>query len=453
MTDERTEEKLRKLAALEPDQADQSWLLYLSGQGKERELTDNLIDIALFQKLNKDFKEEIHLKPSSRAACEGEYELGDVLYPGPKKFSRFGMRENEWIRHALVCGMAGSGKTTFCQNVLRQLRKHNKRFLVFDPKATYRDLLQLPEFKDLKVYTIGREVSPFHFNPMIPPPGVPAGIWIVQLADIMCHAFFEGAGARDVLVEGLDKVYEECGYYDGSKHTVPTFELVKEKVSKRPTLSGRETLWKSSALRALRALCFRHCLGPVLNCDYKLDFGELLSQDVILELDTLPDDDKTFLTEAIILWLYHYRKQEAGRETFKHLLVIEEAHHILSSGKEKQLGKETIVERVIREIREFGEALMAIDQEPQKISDSMKANSYSKVVFSLANGKDIIDISLCMNLTEEERNALDLLDVGHAVVALKGRVKVPLHVRFPKIEIEKGKVTDERIGSSYEGAV
>ena len=43
------------------------------------------------------------------------------------------------------------------------------KIVAMDWKRYYRDLLQL--HPDLRVYTIGRKVSPFRFNPLIPPPG------------------------------------------------------------------------------------------------------------------------------------------------------------------------------------------------------------------------------------------------------------------------------------------
>ena len=194
----------------------------------------------------------------------------------------------------------------------------------------------------------------------------------------------------------------------------------------------------------LASLCFRHGLGPVVNTDAPFP-QELLQANVVLELDALSDADKIFLTEAMILWLYEFRKHEGKREVFKHTLVIEEAHHILSSKKEDVEGAETIMETSLRQIREFGEAVMVIDQEPTKLSNSIKANTYCKITFNLGNGKDMLEIANCMALTKEEREYIDLLEVGHGIVALKDRVFVPLHVVFPKVEVKKGFILDADI--------
>ena len=88
--------------------------------------------------------------------------------------------------------------------------------------------------------------------------------------------------------------------------------------------------------------------------------------------------------------------------------------------------------------REFGEALVVIDQEPTKLSNSIKANTYTKITFNLGNGDDIQDIANCLSLTPEEREYIDLLAVGQAIVSLKGRVQRPLLVEFPKVMVEKG---------------
>ena len=75
---------------------------------------------------------------------------------------------------------------------------------------------------------------------------------------------------------------------------------------------------------------------------------------------------------------------------------------MLSHKKETDTGTETIMETCLRQIREFGEAVIAIDQEPIKLSNSIKANTFTKITFNLGNGKDVLEISNCMGLNKEE---------------------------------------------------
>lgn len=444
MTSRETEEKLRKLASIDPRLAETGWLFYVGAEGSERALADDLIDVLTFQHATKDYREEIFLEPAPWNVCVGDYQLGTVLYPPNTRYSVFGLREEEWIRHSLITGMTGTGKTNLAFHILRQLREHDKPFLVFDWKRNYRDLIQLPEFSNLKVFTVGRAPSPFFFNPLFPPPGAEPGHWLMKLVDVIDHAYLGGHGVEYLLREGIDEVYQECGVLDGSNNETPTFQKVRDVVARKPA-HGRIGLWKASAMRALESLCFPHGLGPVLETDSHWDYEKLLTRDVVLELNGLPNNDKVFLVEAMILWIYEYRKNLGKREEFTHALVIEEAHHCLSERKERNEGAETILETSLRQIREFGEAVIAIDQEPTKLSNSIKANTYTKITFNLGNGKDVKDIALSMGLNVEETEFIDWLKTGEAIICLKGRFHVPLHVSFPWVELQKGLVTDEQL--------
>ena len=258
----------------------------------------------------------------------------------------------------------------------------------------------------------------------------------MKLVDVIKHAYFVGEGVEYLLREAIDWVYDKCGFFNDNPGSIPLFFQVRDYISKKH-VQGRMMLWKASAVRVLEALCFRHGLGPVVNTSRQWDYKKLLNTSVILELDSLADSDKIFLTEAMILWLYEFRKSGGKDEEFKHTLVIEEGHHILSHHKESHGGAETIMETCLRQIREFGESVIVIDQEPSKLSNSIKANTYTKICFNLGNGKDIEEMSMCMSLDPEEKSYIDLLEVGQAIVALKGRVKVPLLVGFERVLMKK----------------
>ncbi len=98
--------------------------------------------------------------PPSKEQAQGPYAIGSVVYAG-KSLYDFGQRENEWIQHVGVFGRSGAGKTNVGFVILKQLQEKGKPVLIFDWKRNYRDLLALPEFKNVKVYTIGRNIAPF----------------------------------------------------------------------------------------------------------------------------------------------------------------------------------------------------------------------------------------------------------------------------------------------------
>ena len=108
-----------------------------------------------------------------------------------------------------------SGKTNLAYLLLHDLIRAGKPFLVFDWKRNYRDLIAMPEFRDLMIFTAGRDVAPFRFNPLIPPPGTPATVWLKKLIEIMCHAYFLGEGVTVLLMRAIDHLYRGAGLYDG----------------------------------------------------------------------------------------------------------------------------------------------------------------------------------------------------------------------------------------------
>ncbi len=449
MTANPTEEKLRKLASVDPEAARNAWLFFLAAEGPERQAADDLLDLLLYQAIDADYERRILLDPPPAGLCDGQYRLGTVLYPSGRAFAPFGIREEEWIKHILIVGMTGSGKTNLGFLILRELWRQQKPTLVFDWKRNYRDLLQLPEMQEARVYTIGRDILPLRFNPLLPPPGTKPGEWIMRLVDVVKHAYFVGEGVEYLLREAIDRVYQECGLFEETPRQSPNFFQVRAYVTAK-RLQGRMSLWKASAVRVLESLCFTHGLGPVVNTNAPWAHREILSRPVILELDALSDADKIFFTEALILWIYEMRKAEPKREIFKHALLIEEGHHVLSQAKENHEGVETIMETSLRQIREFGEAVIVIDQEPTKLSNSIKANTYTKFVFNLGNGRDKEDIARCLGLDDEERLYIDRLGVGEAVVSTKRPGLVPLHVRNPLAGVRKGIITDLRLSESRE---
>jgi len=270
----------------------------------------------------------------------------------------------------------------------------------------------------------------------------------MRLVDVIKHAYFVGEGVEYLLRDAIDKVYEDCGLFGGEIRQAPNFYQVRAYVTSK-RLQGRMSLWQASAIRVLESLCFGHGLGPVVNTNSQWDHKDLLKRVVVLELDSLSDADKIFFTEALILWLYELRKTEPQRETFKHALIIEEAHHILSQIKEHHEGAETIMETSLRQIREFGEAVIVIDQEPTKLSNSIKANTYTKIVFNLGNGKDKEEIARCLGLDREETRYIDYLKVGEAIVVLKRPGLPPLHLSSPWAGTKKAVVTDKHLAHRY----
>lgn len=370
----------------------------------------------------------------SEKEIEGRYKLGKC------GSATFGLNDSELLQHVLIVGRSGSGKTNCSFLLLKELMRNEKPFLVFDWKRNYRELLAHED--DVLVFTVGRNVCPFRFNPLIPPEGTEPEVWLKRLIEIMSHAFFLGEGVVYILHKAIDSLYEDYGVYEGSEK-YPTMLDVYEYLQNYKA-RGREVGWLTSSKRAVQELCFGE-MGSVLNTESRMQLEDLLKRNVILELDALTSTDKTFFIEALLLFIHHLRLAEEEKEKLKHSIIIEEAHHILLRKKQQVGGGEAITDVIMREIRELGESLVIIDQHPSLISKPALGNTYTSIAMNLKSRSDVNSIGNSICLNRNQKAALTNLDIGEGIVKLQGRYTDPFPVKFPLVEIEKGSVSDDML--------
>ena len=438
---ERARELCRQLKPLIGEQADRIWMAYLAENEDGRQQIIDYLELKASSQFHGSLGSQgPGLVPPEPQEAAGEYVLGDVVYNG-KTLCPFGLRESEWIQHAAVFGRSGAGKTNLSFIMVREILKKGKPVLIFDWKRNYRDLLSIPGFEKMAVYTIGRSTSPFSFNPLVPPRETNARTWLKKIVAIMAYSFMLGDGVMFLLSEAIDKVYADAGVYDGTVKTWPTFRDVLHVLRERKTV-GREAGWLASALRAVSNLCFGD-MDRLLNEGHD-DLETLINRPVILELDGLTTTDKTFFIQSVMLWLYHYRMVEADREQFKSAVLLEEAHNVLGS-RTSLVGDMSLMEVIQREIRELGTALWLVDQMPSSLPLSVLANTHTNIVFSLKTRADMGAVAQTLLLPEDAKSAPAELQVGEAIVRLQGRLNKAFTIRVPEFHIKKGSYTDAMV--------
>ncbi len=433
------EELFRRLRGVYGEKIDDLWQLYILSNSEEKIEMEQYLRHLYTNKLENTIKEKKILLPP-RTNYAGEYFLGYVHYNN-KDIAPFGIREQEWIQHTAIFGRSGSGKTNVVYLIINMLLHYKKPFLIFDWKKNYRDLLQYDyAFQSLQIYTIGNNSIPFRFNPLIPPPNIAPQIWLKKIVEIIAHAYFLGEGVIYLLHNLLDQLYLEFQVYT-TPEKYPTMQNLLTKLQELK-LKGRQSLWYDSTLRALFELCFQE-FGKVFNTQENTSIEALLQKNVIFELDSLTNTDKVFFIESLLLWIHHYRMQQRDREIFKHAIIIEEAHHILLKRKLDIEGKESIIDIILREIRELGEAIIIIDQHPSLISPTALGNTYTTITMNLKHRNDVSLAGDAMLLPIENKEYIGQLPVGYGIVKMQGRQFEPFLVRFPLFQLEKGRITDD----------
>jgi hypothetical protein len=431
----------RKLKPIIGEKAERFWLAYLTeDQDGKREIEMALNLMAARHLGNNAGDSKVNLSVPSKEIASGQYPLGIIRYSN-KDYYQFGLREDEWIQHMAIFGRSGAGKTNTVFVILDSLLANKKPFLIFDWKRNYRDILAVTT-EAVMVYTVGRDSAPLVFNPLIPPTGTDPAIWLKKLIEIIAGAYYLGEGVMYLLQEGLHAVYQEFKVYEGKQDRYPTFLDVLAWLENNP-VKGRKALWMDSALRGIKSICFGP-MGKVVNTPVQCNLGQLLEHNVILELDALTNNDKNLIIESMLLWIHHFRMVESSRETFKHAIIIEEAHHILLK-KPGGSGGEAVTDTTLREIRELGEAIILVDQHPSLISIPALGNSYTTIAMNLKHKSDVNAVAAAMLMDDDERDVLGTLPVGEAIVKLQGRWQQPFQIVIPHKKIPKGAIDDVRL--------
>jgi hypothetical protein len=184
--------------------------------------------------------------------------------------------------------------------------------------------------------------------------------------------------------------------------------------------------------------------GAVLNTQDNTHVAELLNYNAILELDGLSSSsDKTMFSEALTLYLYRYRLAKGPQKRLTNMIILEEAHNLLL--KKSNESKESVLETSIRMVRQYGLGYLFIDQSASLLSKVAFANSYATIALSQKLRSDVQAIASAMNLTDEQKQALNTLPVGSAVVRLADEHPEPFLVRIPLCRIREGCVSDKEI--------
>ncbi|MFQ5647955.1 MAG: ATP-binding protein [Candidatus Aenigmatarchaeota archaeon] len=428
---------------------------YLLGDETTRKRIIELVDIVKAGVFSDDeLRETVLLQPPAKSiATAGEIEFGQVLY-GKKRLYPMKIDSSMLLTHVGIFGSSGYGKTNLSYWLVKQLAEKGVPVLIFDfSKKNYRELLQTDLKDKIDIFTIGKDIAPFKFNPLQPPEGVQLSQWIKEFSSIFDHAYWLLGGGRHIILRGLNSVFTE--------KKSPVLSDLKSWLMDQGAerLAARERNWLSTATRPLESLCFKE-LGEVFKCQAGIVPSEFFAPGriTILELDALDTNDKTFFIEITLQWIRDWLLSRSQREKLAGVIILEEAHHVLNREKANKMGSETVIELVFREIRELGMGVIYIDQHPSLVSYPALGNTSTHIYMNLGldtrRSSDVQDAAGMLGLKEEEADYLRKLSVGHGfMLCRRSGFTDPFLMEFPLVDVKKGSVTDDVVKKHMKGKV
>ena len=337
--------------------------------------------------------------------------------------SEFSISKGDARKHIFVSGLTGSGKTTTVKHILNCI--DDTPFLVIESaKREYRRLLRAEKYSEsLSVYTVGdSNISPIRHNPFRVLPKVSLITHIDNLKSIFYASFSLYGPMPYILEKCIYNIYQKCGWnLTTGKHqrvTIETFGDCKNHCFIYPTIRDLinevnryvkdELEYKGELQDNIRSAIVARleslavgAKGFLFNTQEAIDIEDFLNRNVVLELESLSDDDdKAFFVGLMLSLVSEYRQSLArqsvldANDDLQHVLVIEEAHRLLKNvqtertsemlGNPKGKAVESFC-NLIAEMRSYGQGVIVAEQIPTKIAPDVIKNTNTKIIHRLVS--------------------------------------------------------------------
>jgi len=211
---------------------------------------------------------------------------------------------------------------------------------------------------------------------------------------------------------------------ESAEEEVPNLSSLVRTIEAYPLRSAYDNETKVALLRRLVPLTQGQA-GRALNGPSTWNIDDLLGRVVCIELGHLRDlQTRSIFTDIVLKLVYEHRIRQ--RSSLEHLTVVEEARNLAPVRRVEE--PPSVGERMISELRKFGEAMLFVAQFPTQVASEVVKNSGARVIHRIAWPEDLALIGDSIGLTPEQKEHVSRLQVGEAVVSLS-RILKPVLVQ------------------------
>ncbi len=386
--------------------------------------------------------------------------LGNIVDTGVEQQTKYDVDLNDFVRHALVCGSTGSGKSYTCKRILSEILKKKIPVLVIEPaKDDYvRWAIEmnkhLPEDMQFRIYMPGcdefegHKLEQLKINPFQPAAVKGAKVDMISRCENLVSLLNASLPTSDILPVLVDEtVYSlYLGYYKNDFLTgrpmdqQPEYPMLSHMTDMAKYVLSKkhyEAKVKDNLMACLQTrfqYLTRGTRGQLLNVDFSTDYAELFDRPTIINISNISAaKDKALIMSILMLSLFEYRKSKyandaeyrnlASQNKLLHMTLVEEAHNILLKPENNSAGAgdpqrvvADLFSNMLSEIRSTGQGFMIVDQVPTRlIPDAIKNTNY-KIVHRLTAPDDCQIMSSSLALREDQKSLIPALQQGYAIV-------------------------------------
>ncbi len=279
------------------------------------------------------------------------------------------------LRHCLIVGTTGSGKTRLAMKLSRKLRQYGT-VLVLDWYGEYLDVGD-------RVVSVGTE------EPVL-----------VPIEDAL--------DAVSLLEEVLDLTSPQSYLLTKILRRPKDLEIVTDLLDAYEPEARWEIETRASLARKVSLLLKYGKIFRVVHPDEIHRVGEMFKDKLtVFNLSPLKTVELKRLAALGVLKAVKYLKEKKVVDGNEYV-VVEEAHNVMARSK--------LLQRYLAEVRKLGIGLIVVTQSPAGLSYEVMNNTNVKIVKTLKSAEDIASISKSMNLDGKLASLLNKLRYDEAIV-------------------------------------
>ena len=379
-------------------------------------------------------------------------ESGMVL---PNKYVTFGM--NQMSMHLGVFGRTRSGKTTSVISIIGQAITLGINPVVLVPTKSYEWWVLLLMFPQLRIFTCGRsDIAKLVINIWNPPKNVRISKWVDRVVEVWTLWFPNDQVISMHIEDVIYTVYKNRGWdlrtnKKGKPILLDDVVDAAREVSEKLDYGDevKSNLYGALVAR-IKSVLRKPALVDMLNTPTGLTISELLAYPTIIDMDNLSGNDKILLMGILTAGISEYKLANPTKE-ITNLLVLEEAHHLLSrydnageanSGVRLQAINAFI--EMLRVVGGTGLGVILIDQSPTSLVPQAIKILVNLVIHTLPDDDQTL-VGKHARCTDAQIGHIGGMQPGEAVVYLQHEGE-PKNVKmFPVQKFVHGNPLDQPI--------
>ena len=402
---------------------------------------------------------------------EDKITLGRIVDTGIAQSNTYDIDPNSLVRHALVSGSTGSGKSTTCKRILSEIMGRDVPIMVIEPakddyvrwaigqnRAIEQDETLSEEEKQKKKFKIympgveeldGVKMEPLYLNPFEPASIKGKKVDLLQHCETfitLLNACLPGEDVVPILIEEtayetIRDVAEFCNrdLEEGAVEPMDSYPRIWDMEMMASQIMAKKQYFQQNKDNLTEILITRFkylrrgTRGKILNVFKSVDFDDLFSGNVIINLSRLSGTkDKALIMSMLMQALYEYRvscyvhdesyREKAQKNKLMHLCLIEEAHNVLlkpegntTSGNPQRAAAD-LFGNMLSEVRGYGQGFIVVDQVPTRLIDDAIKNTNYKIVHRLTAPDDQDLMASCMAFRDDQKYIIPALEKGNAII-------------------------------------